>query len=61
MPDQDQPSQFIDEIVKRTLQILSKDPAFDDHTLRKLEQLARSSELADYRKIVDALRIEEEK
>lgn len=59
MPDEDQSSQFVDEIVECTLQALSENPAFDDVTLTRLRELAGVSELASFEKVVEALSAEE--
>ena len=59
MPDEDQSSQFVDEIVECTLQALSENPAFDDVTLTRLRELAGVSGLASFEKVVEALSAEE--
>ena len=46
MPDEDQSSQFVDEIVECTLQALSENPAFDDVTLSWLARPGLGSWLA---------------
>ena len=60
MPDKGQTSQFVDDIVERTLQAISKNPAFDDETLARLKELASASGLADFEKVVEALSAGEE-
>ena len=60
MPEQNQPSQFIDQIVERTLRSLSNNPEFDEHILKKLEGLASSSQLTDFRKVMAAISPEKE-
>ncbi len=37
MPDEGQTSQFVDQIIERTLQVLSENPDFDDETLARLK------------------------
>ena len=59
MPDKGQPSQFVDQIIERTLQVLSANPDFDDETLARLKELAGSSGITDYEKVVAALSTEE--
>ena len=55
MPDEGQTSQFVDQIIERTLQVLSENPDFDDETLARLKELAGSSGLTDVEKVVAAL------
>ena len=55
MPDEGQTSQFVDQIIERTLQVLSENPDFDDKTLARLKELAGSSGLTDFEKVVAAL------
>ena len=59
MPDEGQTSQFVDEIVERTLRALSENPAFDDETLARLRELAGASGLTAFEKVVAALSTEE--
>ena len=55
MPDGEIQSQFVDEIIERTLHALTEFPEFDDDTLAQLRQLADSSALADSAKVVESL------
>ena len=55
MPDEGQTSQFVDQIIERTLQVLSENPDFDEETLARLKELAGTSGLADFEKVVAAL------
>ena len=55
MPDEGQTSQFVDQIIERTLQVLSENPDFNDETLTRLKELAGSSGLTDFEKVVAAL------
>ena len=48
-------SQFVDEIIGRTLQALSENEAFDDETLARLKKLAGLPDLVNYEKIVEVL------
>ena len=61
MPDEGQTSQFVDQIIECTMQTLSENPAFDDETLARLKELAGSSGLTDFEKVVEALSVGEEK
>ena len=55
MPDAGQTSQFVDQIIERTLEVLSENPDFDEETLARLKELAGSSDLTDFQKVVSAL------
>ena len=55
MPDEGQTSQFLDQIIERTLQALSENPDFDEETLARHKELAGSSDLTDFEKVVAAL------
>ena len=55
MPDEGQTSQFVDQIIERTLEVLSENPDFDEETLARLKELADSSDLTDFEKVVAAL------
>ena len=55
MPNGEVMSQFIDEIIERTLEALSEHPEFDDDTLGRLRQLADSSGLAISDDVADVL------
>ena len=46
---------FIDQILERVFKAVSEDAAFDDEMLERLKGLARSSELTDFKKIVEVL------
>ena len=52
MPDEGQTSQFVDQIIERTLQALSENPDFDEETLARVKELAGSSDLTDFEKVV---------
>ena len=58
MLDKGQTSQFVDQIIERTLQVLSENPDFDDETLARLKELVGSSGITDYEKVVAALSTE---
>lgn len=60
MPEEDQKSQFLIQIIEQTLKVLSESPAFDNETLRSLEELAKSSGLTDYQRVVESLSTREE-
>ena len=55
MPDKEMHSQFVDQIIERTFRALSESPRFDDETLARLRELAGSSGLASFEKVVEAL------
>ena len=55
MSDEGQTSQFVDQIIEKTLQALSENPFFDDETLSRLKELANSSGLTNDQRVVDAL------
>ncbi len=48
-------SEFVEEIIERTLQALSNNGEFDEETLARIRELAGSPDLIDYEKLVDAL------
>ena len=48
-------SAFVDQIVRQTLEALSERPEFDDDTLDRLRELAATSELINFEKVVAAL------
>ena len=55
MPDTEMHSHFVDQIIERTLKAISESPTFDDETLARLKELAGSSSLSSFEKVVDAL------
>ena len=50
-----QSSEFIDQIIEHTLQALSRNPAFDDETLRHIKELAGESGLTNDQQVVEVL------
>ena len=60
MPEEDQKSQFLIQIIEQTLKVLSESPAFDNETLRVLEELAKSPGLTDFQRVVESLSAREE-
>ena len=59
MPDEEIHSQFVDQILEQTLTALSESPAFGEETLARLEELAGSSGVTNFKKVVEALSTEE--
>ena len=55
MPDEEQSSLFLDQIVESTFEALSENKAFDEETLGRLRELASSSGLTNFEPIVEAL------
>ena len=55
MPDGEQSSLFIEQIIESTLEALSENEAFDEETLGRLRELASSSGLTNFERIVEAL------
>ena len=49
------PTQFVDQIIEKTLQAISESPSFDDETLSRLKELATSTGLTNDQKVVEAL------
>ena len=55
MPDKKQNSVFLEQIIESTLEALSENGAFDKKTLGRLRELASSSGLTNFERIVEAL------
>ena len=55
MSDEGQTSQFVDQIIEKTLEALSENPSFDDETLSRLSELANSTSLTNDQRVVEAL------
>ena len=55
MPVEGQPPQFVDQIIEKTLQAISENPSFDDETLIRLKELAKSTGLTNDQRVVEAL------
>ena len=55
MPDKEQSSQFLDQIIESTLQALSENNSFDEETLGRLRGLVALSDLTRYERVVEAL------
>lgn len=55
MPDEEQGSQFLEQIIESTFESLTENKAFDEETLGRLRKLASSSSLTSYERIVEAL------
>ena len=55
MPDGEQSSQFLEQIIETTLEALSENASFDEETLVRLRGLVASSDLTNYERIVEAL------
>lgn len=55
MSDEGQTSQFVDQIIEKTLQALSENPSFDDETMSRLRELANSTSLTNDQRVVEAL------
>ena len=55
MPDKEQSSLFLEQIIESTLEDLSKDEAFDKETMHRLRKLANSSSLTSFERVVEAL------
>ena len=55
MPDEEQSSQFLEQIIEATLEALSENAAFDEETLARLRGVVASADLTKYERIVEAL------
>ena len=55
MPDEEQSSLFLEQIIESTFEALSENEAFDEETLGRLRKLASSSGLTSFEGIVEAL------
>lgn len=55
MPDKEQNSQFLDQIIESTFKALSENETFDEETLDRLKGLSSSSGLTNFELIVEAL------
>ena len=55
MSDEEQGSPFLEQIIESTFEALSENEAFDEETLGRLRELASSSGLANFERIVEAL------
>ena len=55
MPDEEQSSLFLEQIIESTFEALSENETFDEETLDRLRELASSSGLTSYERIVEAL------
>ena len=55
MPEENSTSEFIDQIIQYTLQKISENPVFDDEALARLKELAGSSGLTSFERVMDAL------
>ena len=55
MPVEGQTPQFVDQIIEKTLQAISENPSFDDETLTRLKELAKSTGLTNDQRVVEAL------
>ena len=51
-------SQFLDAILERVFDAVSEHGSFDQESVNRLKDLARSGDLTDFNRIVDALRAE---
>ena len=52
---------LVEQIVAQALQALTQHDAFDDDTLSRLHELAKSGNLSKYERIISALSTQEEK
>ena len=55
MLDEEQGSLFLEQIVESTFEALSENETFDEKTLGRLRELASSSGLTNFERIVEAL------
>ena len=51
---------LVDQMIVQALDTISENPDFNDNTLRRLQELAKSGGLAKYERVVSALSMEEE-
>ena len=55
MPDEEQSLLFLERIIESTLEALSENETFDEETLGRLRELASSSGLTNFERIVESL------
>ena len=55
MPNEEQSSLFLEQIIESTLEALSVNETFDEETLVRLRELASSTGLTNFADIVEAL------
>ena len=55
MPDEEPSSLFLEQIIESTFKALAENETFDEETLGRLRELASSSGLTNFERIVEAL------
>ena len=55
MPDEEPSSLFLEQIIESTFEALAENETFDEETLGRLRELASSSGLTNFERIVEAL------
>ena len=55
MPEEEKGSSLVDQIVAKTIEGLSQDPAFDGDVLARLKSLADANGLVDAEKVASTL------
>lgn len=61
MPNETENSSLIDQIIRRTITLLSERDEFDERTLDRIEQLLRSDGTTNYEQVVNVLSADGEK